>query len=61
MSKHRADGPCDCDDCFLADLHAVLKRFAEQREARQIERRNAEAVRRSREQSAWRDTWAASA
>lgn len=32
MTKHPPNPKCDCDDCFLDDLNAVLRRFVERRE-----------------------------
>lgn len=32
MTKHQPRPKCDCDDCFVDDLNAVLRRFVERRE-----------------------------
>ena len=31
-TKHQPTPKCDCDDCFVDDLNAVLRRFVERRE-----------------------------
>lgn len=31
-AKHQPTPSCDCDDCFVTDLNAVLRRFVERRE-----------------------------
>lgn len=54
MTKHPPS--CDCNRCFVDDLNAVLRRFVEQREARQIDQHNAAALHLATEQPAWGDT-----
>lgn len=53
MTTHTPNPKCGCDNCFVDDLNAVLRRFVEQREVRQ---HNAAAIELSRSKSEWRDT-----
>lgn len=53
MTKHTPNPNCPCDDCFVDDLNAVLRRFVEEREIRE---HNAAAIQLNADQSAWRDT-----